>query len=94
MVKGTTRKTKTSSTLSSFENEILAMGRFLERVYDYNIYDKDREYIDTYLKEHKVDINNIASSKNVDLRFLTPGERIKYTAQAIGLMKRLLKEEV
>lgn len=76
--------------LNTFEKEILAYGRYLERVYNLNIYDTHREFVDEYLQKERVDLNDLPQSKTIPLTLKTPKDRDAYIAQALGLLSRII----
>jgi hypothetical protein len=75
--------------LSKFENEILAMGLYLERAYDYNIYGELRDVVSLHLQKEGVSVNDLPLSKNIDLNIRSKKHRDQYIAQALGLATRI-----
>lgn len=76
-------------TLSTFENEILAMGLYLERTYQFNIYGDQRERVERYLQKEGVSVNDLPQSKYIDLNVRTRKNKNEYIAQAMGLALRI-----
>lgn len=76
--------------LSKFENEILAMGRYLEKVYKFNVYGEHSSYVDEYLKKEGVSLDDLPLSKNITLNFKSAKDKKAYIAQAMGLLSRIL----
>jgi hypothetical protein len=79
--------------LSKFENEILAMGLYIQKVYDINVYGEHTESVETYLKQEKVDLNDLPFSQNVSINFTGVTQRDAYIAQANGLLARIIKDK-